>query len=533
MKKYLTLTLAAFALLAISCKKEVAPEVNVPKDEPVATIEKTFIVNAPESGTKTEMNGSAQVVWSEGDQITVIAKTTGNISTFTLTEGAGTASAKFSGKIDASDAEETVFYAVYPEAATLNPEDSNFPFANGYLTLKSGLSQSIPAVEGGFSPSHAVMTAKLNAGGSFTFRHGAAYFKLTIAMDDVQSIKFSAPGKIMGRPSYEAETGAFAQLQGTKEDVTLTGPFVKGSTYYVPLMPHHKNKVGTLTLTFTDTEGRSASISTSSLSNTALELGKIYDLKSPTVSFEPVIVADDVTIAADATSGSIAYEITNASSSGVLTAEVESGISWLSVGSISEDSVNLVSEANTGSRRSATVTLTYTYGSKSVTKEVSVAQMANGSASIDYVWDFSSTEWQNALGAQASAACHETNGGSNVASWTVSYNGLTYTSGSSNGRWSQQGWIQPNGSGSKTVRVFSFTVEKAGTVSITASNTGNSVPTDNRGITVSDSAGDSTQKVLAPANAAEVYNFDVKAGNVYVFPAVKGIRFWKIEFHSN
>ena len=532
MKKFFAFALTAIALLAVSCEKKAVEAIDSPA---TATIEKTFTVLAPASDTKTALNGPDKVVWSEGDQITVVAKTTGNLATFTLSEGAGTSSAKFSGSIDEADAAETTFYAVYPASATLNLADSNYPFSSGYLTVKSALPQSIDAVENGFSSTHAVMTAKLDSDGKFIFRHGAAYFKLTISIDGVESVKFNAPGKLIGRPSYEAETGTFVQLQGTKEDITLNGPLTKGSTYYVPVMPHHKNKVGTLTLTFTDTEGHVAEISTSSLSGTVLETGKIYDLKSPAVSFEPIIVADDITINADATSGSIAYEITNAVSGGVLTAEVESGATWLSVGSISDDAVNLVAEANTGSRRSAAVTLTYTYGSKSLTKEVTVAQTGSASASEDYVWDFSSTEWQAELAKYGDA-------NKDITNWNMTLDGLTFNSVSKS-KWNTSSigevtyhYIQFGGKSavSSNDRVFSFTTVKAGTVSVMVSNTGNSEATD-RKVVVKDSEGNSQEEVGGvPSLSPTVLTFkNVAAGTTQIYVTGNALRFYKIEFHSN
>ncbi len=71
-------------------------------------------------------------------------------------------------------------------------------------------------------------------------------------------------------------------------------------------------------------------------------------------------------------------------------------------------------------------------------------------------WDFSSAAWQSALEAGAASAK-----GSNQANWTVSVDGLTYTSGSKNGKWDASGYIQPNGSGSTTERVFTLHVHGA------------------------------------------------------------------------
>ena len=160
---------------------------------------------------------------------------------------------------------------------------------------------------------------------------------------------------------------------------------------------------------------------------------------------------------------------------------------------------------------------------------------AGAPAKENYSWVFADADWQSALLAQASAACHETNGGSNVADWTVSYNGLTYTSGSKNGRWSQAGWIQTNGAGDLTGRVFTFTVASAGTVRVTGSNTGDAAATDGRGIGVTDASGTLTPIVCpngAKTDPMVASEFEVQAGNIAVYSTVKGIRFYKIEFEG-
>ena len=152
-----------------------------------------------------------------------------------------------------------------------------------------------------------------------------------------------------------------------------------------------------------------------------------------------------------------------------------------------------------------------------------------------YSWVFSDADWQSALADQAPEACNETNSGSNVANWSVTCNGLTYTSGSGNGRWSQTGWIQTNGAGSTSARVFKFTVGKAGILRVVGSNTGNAAATDGRGIGVTDSTGELTPIVNpngAGTDPKEASEWDVAAGEVAVYSTVKGIRFYSIEFES-
>ena len=91
----------------------------------------------------------------------------------------------------------------------------------------------------------------------------------------------------------------------------------------------------------------------------------------------PVITAnnDNIEIEYDATSGSIAYSVTNPVTGGAVTAT--SSESWLTVGAISSETIAFTCEANTGDARTATVTLTYTYNTtETVTTSVIVTQAA-------------------------------------------------------------------------------------------------------------------------------------------------------------
>ena len=71
----------------------------------------------------------------------------------------------------------------------------------------------------------------------------------------------------------------------------------------------------------------------------------------------PSISASDVNIAQDATNGSIAYTLANAT--GNVTAEVTDG-DWLSLGTVTASEVPFTCSANTGAQRTATVTLSFT-----------------------------------------------------------------------------------------------------------------------------------------------------------------------------
>ena len=523
MKKLFAFTLAALALLAVSCKKEAAPEAAP------ATITRTFTAGAPGSGTKTALSGEKAVVWSKGDKILVIAKTTGNTSTFTLKEGEGTASAKFEGEIAAADADETEFYAFYPASVALNLEDANYPLSDGDITVKSSLSQTIIPVKDGFDSSHALMTAVLDGSGNFSFRHGMAYFKIKIGYPGIQSIRFECSGsaRFAGRPSYSIEDGSTTALQGTKSYVELfaEGTLEKGAVYYVPVTTR-KMKVGTLKLTFIAENGEASVLTTESLAGIDnLESGLVYDLGCPIPSLGPAIDATDVTLDKSATSGAISYTILKPVDGGVVTAALKEPSDWLTVGSVSDGSVALSMSANQGSVRRATVVLTYTYnGSETTTAEVNVVQ--DGAAVEHYLWDFSSDEWQAEFAKLGAPNTDITN-------WNLTYDGLTIVS-TQKSKYREE-FFQWGGKGSVDDRYMTFTPVSGGTLSVYATYTGSSVPDPIRYVSVVDSTGG--QQDLACntpyGEGPERFDFTVAPGQVKIFCSVNALRFFKIEFTAD
>ena len=148
------------------------------------------------------------------------------------------------------------------------------------------------------------------------------------------------------------------------------------------------------------------------------------------------------------------------------------------------------------------------------------ADVLNKSDLTSYTWDFSTPEWQAAFAQQAPSA-----NGTNVADWSVSLNGLTYTSGSKTGKWSEAGYIQPNGAGSTSARVFTFTAPADGKLTVTASS-----PTKGEVRNVCVTKADS-QSVPTDCSIADLV-FDVKAGTVNVWPDA-GMRFYKFVYVSS
>ena len=89
----------------------------------------------------------------------------------------------------------------------------------------------------------------------------------------------------------------------------------------------------------------------------------------------PSITAADVDIAYSATGGEVAYTINNGVTGGTLSAATTA--EWITLGTATSTTVPFTCTANDGAERTATVTLTYAYGSESVTKDVTVTQAAN------------------------------------------------------------------------------------------------------------------------------------------------------------
>lgn len=391
MKKY-TMILAAAALLAAACNKQEAPADNAPVQN---LVPKTFTVTAPgdqdDPELKTTLAADGLTInWSAGDEINVIGVTAdGTVGqhTFTIASGAGTASATFEGEVGEN---ETTFYAVYPNVAI---RAAQLTAATPLIEVDASLGNTQTAVKNGFDSHFAPMTAVADAEGNFVFRHGAAYFKITIGNDNVESVNLKTSNtRFGGRPQYNLADGSYYNVQSAKDNITLSGTLEKGGSYYIPVLCKNST-LQTLTVTYSFSDGTAdKSISTDKLSTLKPELGKIYDLKTVTFNLNPEIQADDIILDADATSGSISYSLANPVEGGVVTAALAEASDWLGVGTVSDGSVSLSATANTGEARSAVVTLTYTYGdSQTVTTDVTVSQKgASAQDLVTLTWDFTS-----------------------------------------------------------------------------------------------------------------------------------------------
>ena len=369
MKKIFAFTVAALSLLAVSCNKEVAPE-------SMKMVSKTFTVTAPD-GTRTELSGTMDVVWSTDDEINVIAVNSGNQYTFTLTKGAGTATAKFSGQLKEEDAEETEFYALYPNVPIrleeIDSNDNRYALDQGQLIINDPVTTQ-EAVKGSFPTAAAFMTASADADGNFAFHHGAAYFKLTIPEDDITTIHFEVDGKarLGGRPVYAVTDGTTFQVNGAKSfmDFTCESGFEKNAVYYVPVLTK-QSTCGNLTITFTKASGASCNVTTKSLTDKKLQSGKIYDLGCPPADFTTKIVVEDMSIGPEKVSSTdctpVVFRVVNPLPGYKVKGSRNAAAVWFSPHDIQYEDMGTsgtmtyyTADANTGTEpRSVQITLTY------------------------------------------------------------------------------------------------------------------------------------------------------------------------------
>lgn len=158
-----------------------------------------------------------------------------------------------------------------------------------------------------------------------------------------------------------------------------------------------------------------------------------------------------------------------------------------------------------------------------------VYDATEGSAAVDYVWDFSSDAWVAAMSAV------EKN--TNSSDWNIEVDGMKVVSGGKSIKWNVSGdyyYWQPGGKGSDTERYFEFTTEVAGKLTVYASNTGDNEDLSRMvTVKVGDAEPESVAGGYASSGGPHPVDFTIGAGTVKIYPTGNGLRFYKIEFHSN
>jgi hypothetical protein len=150
---------------------------------------------------------------------------------------------------------------------------------------------------------------------------------------------------------------------------------------------------------------------------------------------------------------------------------------------------------------------------------------------VEKIWDFSSTVWVDAMKGSGIAA------NTNDSNWNLDVDGLKVVSGGGSIKWNFSGetyYWQPGGKSDGTTRYFEFTTDVAGKLSVWASNTGSSEDLERRvTVKVGDADPESLAGGYSSSDGPHQVDFNIGKGTVKIYPTGNGLRFYKIEFHSN
>ncbi len=150
---------------------------------------------------------------------------------------------------------------------------------------------------------------------------------------------------------------------------------------------------------------------------------------------------------------------------------------------------------------------------------------------VSKVWDFSAAAWVDAMNNSGIAA------NTNDSNWNLEVDGLKVVSGGGSIKWNKSGDVyywQPGGKSDGTTRYFEFTAEVAGKLTVYATNTGSSEDlTRMVTVKVGDGEPESLPGGYSSSNGPVAVDFNVTPGVVKIYPTGNGLRFYKIEYHSN
>ena len=152
--------------------------------------------------------------------------------------------------------------------------------------------------------------------------------------------------------------------------------------------------------------------------------------------------------------------------------------------------------------------------------KVEFTYMSGAAAPVEYDWNFSTSDWQDALGALGAS-------GADITNIDVTVEGLTFHSGSKSKYGSN--YIQFGGKSGDMDRYFKFTAPDQGTLKITASNTGSSEAMD-RTVAVTVDGDTQAQPGGYSSNSPTELEFSVPAGEVVITAPVNGLRFYHIYY---
>lgn len=241
MKRYFFIMMMAAAVIS-SCTKQTLDE-NLSNIDSESTTY-TYTVSANTVDTKSDYDSDGKFEWSAGDAISVLFHN-GDVNKFftlTLTSGAGTNTASFSGEIvngyeiGGTDGNQWALYPAGTHSDRFSEEDA----------AKYPLSFNIPAVtdytESGFS-ANIPMYAIGEDGTSFNFQHLGAAYKFTFSDINASKVKFVVENQTTYRLSGDVKlrnSGGIYLDQGYAEGVDKTLTYISSvsdgeAIFFVPV----------------------------------------------------------------------------------------------------------------------------------------------------------------------------------------------------------------------------------------------------------------------------------------------------------
>ena len=236
--------LAAAAVAAISCAKELSPIENETPAPEVELVPMTFTASyaeADDAETKVILDENGATVWQIGDKIMVISST-GTATEFEATEVTnGGKSATFEGLTENADE----YYAVYPASAYKGTPEYVTDANGGKLVVQVPEIQQ--AVAGTFHES-AILCIANTKGNVFQFKHSCAFLKFNLAnpegvktvrlavngSDNVAGIGYVGVNATDMNPKYASSDSNMSKF----DMITLNAPedgFVAGENYYIAM----------------------------------------------------------------------------------------------------------------------------------------------------------------------------------------------------------------------------------------------------------------------------------------------------------
>ena len=228
MKKYIQSMMAFAAIVSFaSCSSE---DNNTTIENESATKVMTFTATQEgnEASTRAILSGT-NIHWESEDKISIFDGTNNN--QFTLTDGAGSTSGKFSGKAGQSNS----YTAVYPyqENASLSGDDVT--------------NVTLPAIQyardNSFDKEAALMIAEGGDGNTLNFKNVVGYVKVKPNFDckRIELMDFDNSAVLAGTGTVSYNNGEpkldLSNAETKNDAITLTGDIKAGNYYYIAVPP--------------------------------------------------------------------------------------------------------------------------------------------------------------------------------------------------------------------------------------------------------------------------------------------------------